>query len=160
MKEKMIVKNILSYIEENLYEDLSLDDIEKKLCYSKFYLNRVFAKEVGCTIYKYVQMRRLTEGARQLAKTDRPIVQIAQDVHYNSQQAFTQAFRRVYLCTPQEYRRRGVFDPKQPKITMSIISSRNRMSSRSRISRGRLAAKGPGRQSSVGFFMMGGKMAA
>ncbi len=74
-----------------------------------------------------IQMRRLTEAARQLVETDIPLSQVAQEAHYNSQQAFTLAFHQVYLCTPQEYRRNGIFHPKQSKITMSkrILSGKN-----------------------------------
>ena len=118
MDEKTIVKNILSYIEKNLDEDLSLSCIEEEVHYSKFYINRLFAKETGCTIYKYIQKRRITEAARQLAGSVKPIAEIAQEAHYNSQQAFTLAFRQVYLCTPQEYRKNGIFSPEQPEITI------------------------------------------
>ncbi|MDE7052971.1 MAG: AraC family transcriptional regulator [Lachnospiraceae bacterium] len=118
MDEKTIVNNILSYIEKNLDEDLSLNRIEEEVHYSKFYINRLFAKETGCTIYKYIQKRRITEAARQLAGTCKPIAEIAQEAHYNSQQAFTLAFRQIYYCTPQEYRKNGVFCPKQPEITI------------------------------------------
>lgn len=119
MSGNTIVKEVLDYIEENLQEDLSLDGIAKELNYSKFYLNRLFAAEVGCTMYKYIQTRRLTEAARQLAETKLPIVEIAQEAHYDSQQAFTQAFHRLYHCTPQMYRQRGVFYPKQLRLTMT-----------------------------------------
>lgn len=119
MSDRCIVKAVLSYIEENLNEDLSLDLIEANLCYSKFYINRLFAKETGCTIYKYIQARRLTEAARKLVETDLPIARIAQEAHYNSQQAFTLAFHRAYACTPLAYRRNGAFHPMQPGITMS-----------------------------------------
>ena len=118
MDEKTIVNNILSYIEKILDEDLSLNRIEEEVHYSKFYINRLFAKETGCTIYKYIQKRRITEAARQLAGTCKPIAEIAQEAHYNSQQAFTLAFRQIYYCTPQEYRKNGVFCPKQPEITI------------------------------------------
>ncbi|MCI9079807.1 MAG: helix-turn-helix transcriptional regulator [Lachnospiraceae bacterium] len=118
MDEKTIVRKTLFYIERNLDEDLSLKRIEEELHYSKFYINRLFAKETGCTIYKYIQKRRITEAARQLAGTGKPIAEIAQESHYNSQQAFTLAFRQIYLCTPQEYRRNGIFSPEQPEITI------------------------------------------
>lgn len=122
MSDRYIVKAVLSYIEENLNEDLSLDLIEANLCYSKFYINRLFAKETGCTIYKYIQARRLTEAARKLVETELPIARIAQEAHYNSQQAFTLAFRRAYFCTPLAYRRNGAFHPMQPEITLAGCS--------------------------------------
>lgn len=120
MSESSIVKNILDYIEENLQEDLSLDNVAGEFNYSKFYINRLFTKEVGCTIYKYIQTRRLTEAARQLVETELPIVEIAQEAHYNSQQAFTLAFHQVYLQSPQVYRKNGIYLPKQSKVVMRL----------------------------------------
>lgn len=136
VNKKAIIKNVLMYIEENLHEDISLDRIAEELHYSKFHINRLFAKEVGRTIHKYIQSRRLTEAARLLVDTDLPIVEIAQEAHYNSQQAFTLAFHQVFLCTPRVYRQKGVFLPRQDRITMSSV------------------------QTGSGFYMMGGRMAA
>ncbi|MBD5519976.1 MAG: helix-turn-helix transcriptional regulator [Lachnospiraceae bacterium] len=120
MKDKSITKRILSYIEDNLDKELSLDKIAQELSYSKFYIARTFKDNTGITLYKYIQGRRLDEAARKLAETERPIVEIAFEAGYASQQAFTQAFRLVYICTPQEYRRAGVFLPKQSRINMCM----------------------------------------
>ncbi len=118
MNGNSIISAAISYIEDNLHEDLSLDDIEKKLNYSKFYINRLFVKRVGCTMHKYIQARRLTEAARYLTETDKPIVEIAFEAHYNSQQAFTAAFQQLYRCTPKIYRKNGIFYPMKTRITM------------------------------------------
>lgn len=118
MTDNSVINAAISYIEDNLQENLSLDDIEKKLNYSKFYINRLFVKKVGCTMHKYIQVRRLTEAARHLAETDKPIIEIAFEAHYNSQQAFTAAFQQIYLCTPKAYRKNGIFYPMQTRITM------------------------------------------
>ena len=118
MNSNSVINAAIAYIEDNLHEDLPLDDIEKKLNYSKFYINRLFIKRVGCTMHKYIQVRRLTEAARQLAETDIPIVEIAFEAHYNSQQAFTAAFQQIYRCTPKEYRKNGIFYPMQTRISV------------------------------------------
>lgn len=116
MGESNIVKKIADYIENHLEEDLPLDKIAEELHYSKYYLARIFAEETGCTIYKYIQGRRLTLAAQELVETKKPIVEIACEAHYGSQQAFTLAFEQRYLCTPQIYRKRGVFYPVQSGI--------------------------------------------
>lgn len=113
------VMKTVNYIEKNLYNEINLDEISDAVNYSKFHLNRLFADRVGLTIYKYVQMRRLTEAARKLIKTDMPIVEIAMEANYNSQQAFTLAFKQVYIYTPQVYRAMGVFVPKQNRFSMN-----------------------------------------
>ncbi|MDE6701907.1 MAG: helix-turn-helix domain-containing protein, partial [Acetatifactor sp.] len=69
-------------------------------------------------VYRYIQGRRLTLAAWKLVETKQPIVEIAYEAQYDSQQAFTLAFKRVYECTPKIYRKNGVFYPKQPRICM------------------------------------------
>ena len=118
MKDEKIVKKIMSYIEAHLDEDLSLENIADNLHYSKFYLARTFAEQTGSTIGKYIQECRLTLAAQKLVETNEPIIEIAYEAHYNSQQAFTLAFRRLYLCTPQVYRRRDRFDIRQSQMSM------------------------------------------
>lgn len=118
MSDEHVMKKLVSYIDEHLDENLSLDRIAEALNYSKFYISRAFAQETGCTIYKYIQGRRLTLAAEKLVNTSEPIIEIAYEAQYNSQQAFTLAFGRLYQCTPQVYRKNGVFSPKQEKITL------------------------------------------
>lgn len=91
-----IVVEIVSYIESHLQEKIHLDDISQNMNYSKYYLNRIFSSVVGCTMHKYIQRRRLTEAARLLAETDIPIAEISCKAGYDSQQAFTLAFRQLY----------------------------------------------------------------
>lgn len=118
MNNNMVVKKVIDYIETHIDEDLSLDKIAGALNYSKFYIARVFNQETKCTIYKYIQGRRLTIAAQKLVETSLPIVEIAYEAHYDSQQAFTFAFKQFYGCTPKIYRKNGVFYPKQSNISM------------------------------------------
>lgn len=111
-----VVEKIVKYVESHLEEDLSLDRIANELNYSKFYMARVFAENMDCTIYKYIQGRRLTEAAFKLVKTSKPIIEIAYEAKYSSQQAFSLAFHQSYQCTPQTYRRNGVFYPIRRKL--------------------------------------------
>lgn len=117
---KEIVKKVIDYIEDNLENEIDLEKIAESIGYSKFHLNRIFTEETGCTIYKYLQARRLTIAAEKLVDTDEPITQIAYDAGYNSQQAFSQAFKQVYLYPPKTYRDIGIFVPKQNKIVMKM----------------------------------------
>lgn len=101
-----VAEKVIAYIEKHPERELSLEEIARELHYSKYYVARAFRKETGSTLHKYIQGRRLEEAARKLAQTEQPILEIAFDAGYGSQQAFTQAFRVEYQCTPQEYRRR------------------------------------------------------
>lgn len=116
MSSRPITENILSYIENHLDNALSLEKIAEELNYSRFYIARVFKEDTGLPLYQYIRSRRLNESARRLVETKLPVIEIAFSAGYRSQQAFTQAFHREYECTPQEYRRIGVFVPRQDKI--------------------------------------------
>ena len=110
------IKKVVDYIEENLNDELNLDKIAEKAGYSKFHLHRIFSKIVGETIHKYIQKRRLTEAARKLVYTDESIIDIALISGYESQQAFTLAFKKMYKSSPQMYRIKKNFEPKQLSI--------------------------------------------
>ena len=121
MEHSKIIETIMNYIETHLDNELSLDKISKDLNYSKFYISRVFSENTGISIYKYIQRRRLTIAAQKLVETNKPIIDIAYEAQYNSQQAFTLAFHQLYVCTPQTYRKNGIFYPKQLRITTQSI---------------------------------------
>ncbi len=92
MNNNTVVEKTVDYIETHINEDLALDKIANALNYSKFYIARIFTEETKCTVYKYIQGRRLTLAAQKLVETGQPIVEIAYEAHYDSQQAFTLAF--------------------------------------------------------------------
>ncbi|MBT9777592.1 helix-turn-helix domain-containing protein [Clostridium sp. MCC353] len=118
MENEKIIKNVISYIEDNLDSQLNLDDIAKEAAYSKFHLNRMFLEYAGCTIYKYIQLRRLTVAAEKLVYTEKPIIEIAYEANYSSQESFTFAFRQLYGYPPKEYRKLKVHVPKFNKFEL------------------------------------------
>lgn len=118
MKNEKLIEKIIDFIENNLDSQLSLDEIAREAAYSKYHLNRMFLECVGCTIYKYIQMRRLTVAAEKLVYTQKPIIEIAYEANYSSQESFTYAFRQVYGHPPQEYRAIKVHVPKFSKFKL------------------------------------------
>lgn len=98
------VQIALSYIDMNLQEELTLETIAKVVGFSKFHFHRVFKKEVGLSLYDYVRKRRLARAASALLYTNASILDIALTYHFESQEAFTRAFKHVYQLTPGRYR--------------------------------------------------------
>ena len=109
MSSRSVTNKIVSYIESHPDQNLTLEKLAEELHYSRFYLARVFKADTGMTVRRYIRSRRLESAAAKLAETEQPVVEIALEAGYGSQQSFARAFRREYGCTPQEYRRTGVF---------------------------------------------------
>lgn len=103
----------IDYIECHLHEKPELETIAEALHYSKYHLHRMFTDTVGMTIQTYAQRRRLTEAAKLLVFSDKPILEIALAAGYESQQSFTDSFRAMYKKPPNQYREEEEFYPLQ-----------------------------------------------
>lgn len=111
-----IVSQAIRYIEDHLNDKLDLDMVAAALHYSKFHLHRIFTKTVGLTIHDYAQRRQLTEAAKLLVFSQKPIIEIALISGYESQQAFTGIFKAMYKTTPAQFREAEEFYPLQLEI--------------------------------------------
>ena len=54
-----IVLDILNFIDNNLYEEISIDIIASTLCYDKFYIMKTFKKELGISIVTYINYLKI-----------------------------------------------------------------------------------------------------
>lgn len=119
------VENIISvieYIEHNLAKKMDLSMIAKAVGYSKYHLHRMFVNTVGLSIHDYVQRRQLTESAKLLVFSDKPIIEISLIAGYESQQSFSNVFKQMYKKTPNEYRLNEEFYPLQLKFDLKNTS--------------------------------------
>lgn len=99
-----------------------MESLAKHAGYSKYHLHRMFAGVVGLTVHSYVVRRRLTEAARSLVFTKKPVMEIALLAGYDTQQSFTAAFKSVFMASPQAFRNNGEFHPLQLKYTVDGIT--------------------------------------
>lgn len=120
------IKNVITaidYIESHLYEKLDLETVAGAVHYSKYHLHRMFTGTVGLTIHDYVQRRKLTEAAKLLVLSDKPILEIAFIAGYESQQSFSDIFKAMYKKSPNQYREKEEFYPLQLRYTLNEKST-------------------------------------
>ena len=70
---------------KEMNDKLELDVVAAALHYSKFHLHRIFTKTIGLTIHEYIQRRQLTEAAKLLIFSSKPIIEIVLISGYKSQ---------------------------------------------------------------------------
>lgn len=112
------IETVIEYIEEHLNRKLDLETVAEAAHYSKYHLHRVFRDTVGMTIHDYVQRRQMTEAAKLLVFSNKPIIEIAFLCGYESQQAFSSAFKSMYKAPPAEYRENRLFYPLQLRFML------------------------------------------
>ncbi len=100
-----VTQRVITFIESNLTEDINLDTFPSIIGYSKYHLLRIFKQETGMSIGEYIRERRLAMASTLLLRTDESILTIAFLFHFQSQEAFTRAFKEVYALPPGKYRK-------------------------------------------------------
>lgn len=100
------IQMAVEFIEDNLKESFSLDEVAAHASFSIFHFHRLFAAKTGFSIMEYVRRRRLSEAAFDLIKSRRKIIDIAFDYQYEAPESFTRAFRKQYKMNPGIFRRK------------------------------------------------------
>lgn len=75
-----------------------------RLCTAPHHLCAVVKEASGQTIMQWVERAVVSEAKVELRYTDRPVSDIAHQLHFDDASTFTRYFRRVTGMTPSEYR--------------------------------------------------------
>jgi AraC-like DNA-binding protein len=94
---------LIDDIEENLFEDISLEMLANKANYSKYHFSREFNTKVGISISQYIQERRFTYAVQMLSENQKSITDIAFNCGFNSLAYFTKKFKEKFQITPKQY---------------------------------------------------------
>jgi AraC family transcriptional regulator len=110
----------ISYIEDNLADEIDFDEAAKLACCSLFHFQRIFMVIIGVTPSEYVRHRRLTMAARDFAATNARVIDVALKYGYDSPEAFTRAFRNVHGINPLAARGPGAKLTAFPRVSFHI----------------------------------------
>jgi AraC family transcriptional regulator len=98
------LKTAIAYINEHLDQNLSLAEIAAVVQMSPHYFASLFKQSTGLAPYQYVTQCRIEKAKQLLRQSDLAIVDICQQVGFQSQSHFTNVFRRYTTITPKTYR--------------------------------------------------------
>ncbi|MGR3021171.1 AraC family transcriptional regulator [Vibrio vulnificus] len=101
------ISKVLSFIHNNLDASLSLEEIAEQSCWSRWQLQRVFQSETGLTVAHYVRELKLSTAAEMLLDTDQRVIDIALSLGFNSEIAFSRAFKQLFGDSPRLYRKQA-----------------------------------------------------
>jgi AraC family transcriptional regulator len=122
---KKVLESCISYIEQNINDKISLDDISLDAGVSKYYLHRIFKSLTGDSLMEYVQSRKLSSSINELMNTSMRIIDIAMEYGFDHEQSYIRAFRKKFGHTPLQVRSREVSIEIKERINTSDILSLN-----------------------------------
>lgn len=94
--------NIISYINQNLSDDLNMDVLSKHFALSASYLSMIFKKETGTTIQKYITAQRITLAKRLLSE-GHSVTETYLACGFNDYSNFLRAFTKMVGISPKKF---------------------------------------------------------
>jgi AraC family transcriptional regulator len=98
------LKLVLSYIEENLARDLSLDAVAAVAGVGTSHFKAIFRQALGVPVHQYILQRRVEHARVLLTETEAGIKQVALDCGFAHQSHMAAQMRRILGCSPKAIR--------------------------------------------------------
>ena len=93
------IKRMLTFLENHLSEELSVEFLAEQFFISRYHLMRLFKKETGQSLYDYLTERRLF-FARELIRQGVPATESCFQAGFGSYSSFTRAYDKRFGTTP------------------------------------------------------------
>lgn len=118
------LNKIMSYINDNYYNPITLEELAKQTYFSAAYLSKYIKKKTGKNFMNVVTEVRLTHALADMMHTSKTFMKIALDSGFPNTVAFNKAFKKAYGMTPSEYRKKMLAgqtdtEPKEEDIDLS-----------------------------------------
>ncbi|MGN0298410.1 MAG: AraC family transcriptional regulator [Lachnospiraceae bacterium] len=102
-EEFRLYQNLITYIETNLENELSLDILAKQFFVSKYYISHVFKENIGLSIHQYIIKKRLA-ACRDAIISQVPISEAYLQYGFSNYSSFFRSFKKEYGLSPKEYK--------------------------------------------------------
>ena len=100
-----VEKEMVSYIQQNYTEKISLKEFGTQFHLSEKYISRYFKEHFHITLSQYVNHLRLEHARQLLHDTTLPITEVAMQSGYQNVSYFIRSFKKVYGVSPLKYRK-------------------------------------------------------
>ena len=100
-----VEKEMVSYIQQNFTEKISLREFGEQFHLSEKYISRYFKEHFHITLSQYVTYLRLEHAKQLLQDTDIPVTDVAMQSGYQNVSYFIRSFQKAYAVSPLKYRK-------------------------------------------------------
>ncbi len=105
-----LFKNILNYIDDNMSENLSVNQISEANSIDRTYLYKLFQTHKGIGPSEYIQNLKLQKACSLLRKSSLTITEIAYETGFSSSSYFSKFFHSKLAISPSTYRKQFIIN--------------------------------------------------
>lgn len=99
-----LVCGIIEYIDVNITAKISINDLENNFYYNRYYIMKLFKKELGISIIEYINVIRVNNSLSMI-KNDDLFIKIALENGFNSLEYFSEIFKKYIGFSPSKYKK-------------------------------------------------------
>ena len=103
MISNSLVCDMLEYINKNINDKITIYDLTYEFNYNRYYLMKLFKKELDISIINYINYKRIYNSLSSL-RDDKSILMVALDNGFYSQEYYTEIFKKVIGTNPITYK--------------------------------------------------------
>ena len=96
------INNAISYMEDHLSEEITLNDIAEAVHISAFHFQKAFTIITDMSPAEYLRKRRLSQAGIELSNGNCQVIDVALKYGYDSPESFSKAFSRFHGVTPMQ----------------------------------------------------------
>lgn len=98
------IKQAQEYIENNVTEKISVEDLSSMYAIGRRHFERRFKKATNNTPVEYIQRVKIEAAKKQLESTPKNVNEVMYDVGYTDAKAFRTVFKKITGLSPIDYR--------------------------------------------------------
>lgn len=118
------INEAIIYIQKNIHQPISLDEIANHVAYSPYHFSRLFKKQTGISPLYYVSSLRLQKAKEMLLKTNLTVRDIGLEIGQQSLGTFTTRFTERVGQSPAQFRN-SIVEADDQLEALKILSAWN-----------------------------------
>ena len=116
---KEVIYKILKFIDSNINQKIDIDYLSKHFYINRYYLMKLFKREMGLTINNYINSLRIYNSLKDIK--DKSILNAALKNGFYSQEYYSETFKKIMGIKPITYKKYINYDKSVSYKEIDII---------------------------------------
>ena len=103
MYSNELICNILYYLDNNINKKISIDELSKFFSYDRFYIMKLFKREIGISLVNYINHLRIFNSLKHIQYCNDSFMKIALSNGFFSLEYFSETFNKIMGVSPRVF---------------------------------------------------------